>query len=74
MAWCVNRYLMDYDINRNTYVDSDEIAFNGQRGLDDWIADEITAYDEHYLMHKVILASDAKLEIRFRTIDIKDVK
>ncbi|WP_186580205.1 hypothetical protein [Aquibacillus kalidii] len=69
----VNKYLMDYDIHRNTYEDSDKIAFDGQRGLDDWITDEITAYDEVYLTHKIILASDTKIEIRFKKIDIKKI-
>ena len=67
----VNKFLMDYDIQRNTYVNSDEIVCDGQRGLDDWIVDEITAYDDHYLSHEIILASDAQLNIRFTGIEIK---
>jgi hypothetical protein len=66
----VNKILMDYDILRNTYENSIEIAFGGARGLDDWISDEITAYDDVYLSHKIIFASDTKLDIRFKTINI----
>lgn len=69
----VNKFLMDYDINRNTYVDSDEIVCDGQRGLDDWMVDEITSYDDHYLSHEVILASDTKLHIRFTSIEMKKI-
>lgn len=45
----VRKFLMDYDIERNTYANSNEIAFEGKRGLDDWLIDEITSYDNEYL-------------------------
>ncbi|MGX1193089.1 hypothetical protein [Metabacillus sp. SLBN-84] len=66
----VSRFLMDFDITRNTYIDSDEIVCDGQRGLDDWIVDEVTAYDDAYLSHEIVLASDARLIIRFLSLEI----
>jgi len=62
---------MDYDIERNTYSDSNEIAFDGERGLDDWIVDEITSYDKDYLCHEILLASDTSIIIRCKNIEMK---
>jgi hypothetical protein len=69
----VNKFLMDYDIYRNTYHDTGELAHNGLRGLDDWTVDEVTGFDEHYLIHNIILASDANIEIRFKSLEIKKI-
>jgi hypothetical protein len=66
----VNKFLMDYDIKRNTYADSNEIAFEGKRGLDDWMVDEVTSYDSEYLCHEIILASDTSLMIRCKNIEM----
>ncbi|GGI11582.1 hypothetical protein [Gottfriedia solisilvae] len=67
----VRKFLMDYDIQRNTYADSNEIAFDGERGLDDWIVDEITSYDSEYLCHEIILASDTSILIRCKNIEME---
>jgi hypothetical protein len=67
----VNRFLMDYDMQRNTYIDSDEIVCDGLRGLDEWMIDEITVYDEQYLSHEIALASATILNIRFTSIELK---
>ncbi|WP_156967310.1 hypothetical protein [Ureibacillus sinduriensis] len=66
----VNKFAMDYDIQRNTYTNSYEIAFDGKRGIDDWMADELTAYDSEYLCHEILLASNTTIIIRFRDIEV----
>ena len=66
----VNKFLMDYDIQRNTYHDSDRIVCDGQRGLDDWMVDELTSYNDEYLCHEIVLASDTTMMIRCRTIEV----
>ncbi|WP_043932594.1 hypothetical protein [Bacillus sp. EB01] len=65
----VNKFLMDYDIQRNTCADSNEIVFEGKRGLDDWISYEVTSYDSEYLCHEILLASDT-LIIRCKNIEV----
>ena len=67
----VIKFLMDYDISRHTYHNSNEIVGEGMSGLDDWICDEITSHNEEYLSHEILLASDTKIMIHCREIDIK---
>jgi hypothetical protein len=66
----VNKFLMDYDIQRNTYANSNEIEFEGTRGLDDWMVDEVTSFDSEYLCHEIILASDTTIVIRCKNIEV----
>lgn len=71
----VRKFLMDFDITRNVYGDnSNEIAFGGWQGLDEWGYDEILPLTKRKLRHEILLHSQAKILIHCSNIKIRKVK
>lgn len=71
----VRKFLMDFDITRNVYGDnSNEIAFGGRQGLDEWGYDEILPLTKRKLRHEILLHSQAKILIHCSNIKIRKVK
>jgi hypothetical protein len=69
----VKKFLLDYDMTKHTSWGSDNISGNGLRGLDDWMCDEITRYDEDFLSHEIILASEMKILIHCKNIKLRKI-
>lgn len=67
----VRRFFFDFDITRNVYANSDSIAFDGMRGIDEWGYDEITTIDDKLLSHEIDLFSQTKIIIICTSIQIK---
>ncbi|WP_106532300.1 hypothetical protein [Planomicrobium soli] len=70
----VKKFLLDYDLTRHTYWGSTTISGDGLRGLDDWMWDEITPYDEEFLSHEIILASEMKIVVHCKNIKLRQIK
>ncbi|WP_445491637.1 hypothetical protein [Niallia sp. 03133] len=58
-------------MKKNTYANSNEIVFDGMRGIDEWGYEEIIHLDNGDFIHEILLHSKAKIFIQCKDISLK---